>query len=119
MDHKLTLKEKVGYGMGDAAANLVWRGALAYLAVFYTDTFGITAAAAAMLFLVVRLSDGVTDIIMGMIADRTQSKMGKFRPWILGSTPFLGLFMVLFNQIFQTRNCLQSLFILLIAQVVD
>ncbi|AXT38565.1 MFS transporter [Alteromonas sp. BL110] len=95
MDHKLTLKEKIGYGMGDAAANLVWRGALAYLAVFYTDTFGITAAAAAVLFLVVRLSDGVTDIIMGMIADRTQTKMGKFRPWILGSTPFLGLFMVL------------------------
>ncbi|CAB9495992.1 MFS transporter [Alteromonas macleodii] len=95
MDHKLTIKEKIGYGMGDAAANLVWRGALAYLAVFYTDTFGITAAAAAMLFLVVRLSDGVTDIIMGMIADRTQTKMGKFRPWILGSTPFLGLFMIL------------------------
>lgn len=95
MEYKLTLKEKLGYGAGDAAANLVWRGALAYLAVFYTDTFGITAAAAAMLFLVVRLSDGVTDIIMGMIADRTNTKMGKFRPWILGSTPFLGLFMVL------------------------
>ncbi|WP_338519528.1 MFS transporter [Alteromonas gracilis] len=95
MEHKLTLKEKLGYGAGDAAANLVWRGALAYLAVFYTDTFGISAAAAAMLFLVVRLSDGVTDIIMGMIADRTHTKMGKFRPWILGSTPFLGLFMVL------------------------
>lgn len=95
MNHKLTIKEKVGYGMGDAAANLVWRGALAYLAVFYTDTFGLSAAVAAMLFLVVRLSDGVTDIIMGMIADRTNTKMGKFRPWILGSTPFLGLFMVL------------------------
>ena len=81
--------------MGDAGANLVWRGALAYLAVFYTDTFGISAAAAAMLFLVVRLSDGVTDIIMGMIADRTQSRFGKFRPWILYSAPFLGLFMVL------------------------
>lgn len=95
MENKLTLKEKLGYGAGDAAANLVWRGALAYLAVFYTDTFGISAAAAAMLFLVVRLSDGVTDIIMGMIADRTHTRMGKFRPWILGSTPFLGLFMVL------------------------
>lgn len=81
--------------MGDAAANLVWRGALAYLAVFYTDTFGLTAAAAAMLFLVVRLSDGVTDIIMGMIGDRTTTKWGKFRPWILWSTPFLALFMVL------------------------
>jgi len=92
---KLGFGEKVGYAMGDAAANLVWRGALAYLAVFYTDTFGLTAAAAAMLFLVVRLSDGVSDIIMGMIADRTDSRWGKFRPWILFSTPFLALLMVL------------------------
>lgn len=93
--NKLPLYEKVGYAMGDAAANLVWRGALAYLAVFYTDTFGITASAAAALFLVVRLSDGVTDIIMGMIADRTNTSWGKFRPWIFWSTPFLCLFMVL------------------------
>ena len=92
---KLPLREKVGYAMGDAAANLVWRGALAYLAVFYTDTFGLTAAAAAMLFLVVRLSDGVTDIIMGMIADRTNTRWGKFRPWVLWSSPVLAIFMVL------------------------
>lgn len=92
---KLPFYEKVGYAFGDAAANLVWRGALAYLAVFYTDTFGLTAAAAAMLFLVVRLTDGITDIIMGMIADRTDTKWGKFRPWIIWSTPFLGLFMIL------------------------
>lgn len=92
---KIPFYEKVGYATGDAAANLVWRGALAYLAVFYTDTFGLTAAAAAMLFLVVRLSDGVTDIIMGMIGDRTNTRWGKFRPWILWSTPFLALFMVL------------------------
>ncbi|GAC06743.1 MAG: MFS transporter [Paraglaciecola chathamensis] len=93
--NKLPLYEKVGYAMGDAAANLVWRGALAYLAVFYTDTFGLAASAAAILFLVVRLTDGMTDIIMGMIADRTQTSWGKFRPWILWSTPFLGAFMVL------------------------
>ncbi len=91
----LPLYEKIGYAMGDAAANLVWRGALAYLAVFYTDTFGLAASAAAILFLVVRLTDGVTDIIMGMIADRTHTPWGKFRPWILWSTPFLGTFMVL------------------------
>ncbi|MBO1255931.1 MFS transporter, partial [Alteromonas sp. 5E99-2] len=95
MAHKLSFIEKSGYAMGDAAANLVWRGALAYLAVFYTDTFGLTASAAAILFLVVRLSDGITDIIMGMVADRTQTKWGKFRPWIVVSTPFLCLFMVL------------------------
>lgn len=93
--NKLSLIEKVGYGMGDAAANLVWRGALAYLAVFYTDTFGLSVASAALLFLIVRLSDGVTDIVMGMIADRTQTAMGRFRPWILWSTPLLCIFMVL------------------------
>ncbi|BFM19321.1 MFS transporter [Gilvimarinus japonicus] len=93
--HKLSILEKSGYAMGDAAANLVWRGALAYLAVFYTDTLGITAAAAAALLLLVRVSDGITDIIMGMIADRTHTKYGKFRPWILWSAPILGLFMVL------------------------
>jgi GPH family glycoside/pentoside/hexuronide:cation symporter len=92
---KLSWFEKTAYAMGDAAANLVWRGALAYLAVFYTDTFGLTASAAALLFLVVRLSDGVTDILMGMIADRTRTRWGRFRPWIFVSTPFLGLFMVL------------------------
>ncbi len=93
--NKIPFREKVGYAMGDAAANLVWRGAIAYLAVFYTDTFGLTAAAAAMLFLVVRLTDGITDIIMGMISDRTNSRWGKFRPWILFSTPFLALMMVM------------------------
>ena len=93
--NKIPVREKVGYAMGDAAATLVWRGAIAYLAVFYTDTFGLTAAAAAMLFLVVRLTDGITDIIMGMISDRTNSRWGKFRPWILFSTPFLALMMVM------------------------
>lgn len=92
---KLSILEKSGYAMGDAAANLVWRGALAYLAVFYTDTLGISAAAAAMLLLIVRISDGMTDIVMGMVADRTQSKHGKFRPWILWSAPILALFMIL------------------------
>jgi len=94
-DQKLSILEKSGYAMGDAAANLVWRGALAYLAVFYTDTFGIAASAAALLILLVRLSDGITDIIMGMIADRTNTRWGKFRPWILWSAPVMGLFMVL------------------------
>jgi GPH family glycoside/pentoside/hexuronide:cation symporter len=93
--HKLQIREKIGYSLGDAAANLVWRGALAFLAVFYTDTFGIPALAVGVLLLIVRLSDGITDIIMGMIADRTTSRWGKFRPWVLYSAPVLGAFMVL------------------------
>lgn len=95
MKNTIPVNEKIGYSLGDAAANLVWRGALAYLAIFYTDTFGISAAAAGLLLLLVRLSDGVTDIIMGMVADRTNTRWGKFRPWVLWSAPFLGLFMVL------------------------
>jgi GPH family glycoside/pentoside/hexuronide:cation symporter len=94
-EHKLHIREKIGYSMGDAAANLVWRGALAFLAVFYTDTFGIPALAVGVLLLIVRLSDGITDIIMGMVADRTTSRWGKFRPWVLFSAPVLGAFMVL------------------------
>lgn len=94
-EHKLPLREKVGYALGDAAANLVWRGALAFIAVFYTDTFGLSALAVSVLLLIVRLQDGMTDIIMGMIADRTTSRWGKFRPWVLVSAPALGVFMVL------------------------
>ncbi|WP_163933606.1 MFS transporter [Paraferrimonas sp. SM1919] len=92
---RLAITEKIGYAAGDAAANLVWRGALTYLAVFYTDVFGLTAAAAAALFLIVRLTDGITDIIVGMLADRSNSRWGKFRPWVLFSSPLLALFMVM------------------------
>lgn len=95
VSNRLPVLEKAGYAMGDAAANLVWRGALAFLMVFYTDVFGISPESAAGLILIVRLSDGVTDIIMGMIADRTTTRWGKFRPWILWSAPLLGLFMIL------------------------
>jgi glycoside/pentoside/hexuronide:cation symporter, GPH family len=95
VEHRLPLSEKIGYGFGDAAANLVWRGALAFLPVFYTDTFGLTALAVGWLLLIVRFLDGITDIVMGMIADRTTTRWGKFRPWILYSAPALGLFMVL------------------------
>ncbi len=92
--HKLSLREKVGYSMGDAAANFVWRSGF-FIPVFYTDTFGLAAAHATILILLVRLSDGITDIMMGSIADRTNTKQGKFRPWILWSTPFLALFLAL------------------------
>jgi len=93
-NHKLSFGEKVGYAMGDAAANFVWRSGF-FIPVFYTDTFGLAAAHATILILLVRLSDGITDIIMGSIADRTETKTGKFRPWILWSTPVLALFLAL------------------------
>jgi glycoside/pentoside/hexuronide:cation symporter, GPH family len=92
---KLALKEKIGYALGDTAANIAWRSILTFLLVFYTDVFGISAAAAGLLLLVGRVSDGALDIVVGMLADRTNTKHGKFRPWILWTAVPLGLMVVL------------------------
>ncbi len=80
---RLSVREKVGYGIGDAAANFIFQTMMMFQLVFYTDTFGITAAAAGTLFLVVRVWDAVFDPIMGVVADRTNTRWGKFRPWVL------------------------------------
>jgi sugar (glycoside-pentoside-hexuronide) transporter len=80
---KLSVKEKLGYGIGDAAANFIFQTMIIFQLAFYTDTFGITAAAAGTLFLVVRVFDAVFDPIMGVVADRTKTRWGKFRPWVL------------------------------------
>jgi glycoside/pentoside/hexuronide:cation symporter, GPH family len=79
----LSFKEKLGYGLGDTASNIVYQAVINVLLFFYTDVYGITAAAAGTLMLVVRLFDAVTDPIMGAVADRTRSKHGRYRPWML------------------------------------
>lgn len=80
---KLSVKEKVGYALGDTAANFIFQTMIMFQLVFYTDTFGISAIAAGTLLIVVRVWDAVFDPIMGIVADRTKTKYGKFRPWIL------------------------------------
>ena len=75
--------EKIGYGLGDTASNVVFQMVMMYLAFFYTDIFGISAAAMGTLFLVVRIVDAVTDPLMGAMADRTTTRWGKFRPYLL------------------------------------
>jgi GPH family glycoside/pentoside/hexuronide:cation symporter len=79
----LSLKEKVGYAVGDTASNLFFQTFILFLMYFYTDVFGIPAAAAGTMFLVTRIWDAVNDPMMGMIADRTNTRWGKFRPYIL------------------------------------
>lgn len=81
--NRLPFKEKLGYALGDGATNIAWRGVATFLFVFYTDVFGLSPYVVGTLMLVARLSDGLSDIIMGLISDRTQTKHGKFRPWIL------------------------------------
>jgi glycoside/pentoside/hexuronide:cation symporter, GPH family len=89
--YKISITEKIGYALGDGAANIAWRGVATFLFVFYTDVFGISPVAVGMLMLVTRISDGITDVLMGIVGDRTESRYGKFRPWILWTAIPLGI----------------------------
>jgi glycoside/pentoside/hexuronide:cation symporter, GPH family len=80
---RLSFKEKVGFSLGDMASNLYFQTFILFLPIFYTDVFGIPAAAMGTMMLVTRIWDAVNDPVMGMIADRTQTRWGKFRPYIL------------------------------------
>lgn len=80
---KLSVGEKVGYGLGDTASHFVWDMVGFWILIFYTDTFGISAAAAGTIMLIARVWDMVSDPLMGVIADRTNTRWGKFRPYLL------------------------------------
>ncbi|MDR0812163.1 MAG: MFS transporter [Paludibacter sp.] len=80
---KIKIKEKIAYGFGDAASSMFWNIFGMYALFFYTDVFGITAAAAGTMFLVARLWDSFFDVLVGIAADRTKSKWGKYRPYLL------------------------------------
>jgi GPH family glycoside/pentoside/hexuronide:cation symporter len=85
---KLPLREKIGYGFGDLASCLFWMTIMSQLLFFYTDVFGLTAKAAGIMFFVSRILDAFFDVVIGMTADRTKSRWGKFRPYILwGAIP--------------------------------
>ena len=91
------LKEKIGYAVGDTASCLYWQTFSMFLMIFYTDTFGISPAVVGTMFLISRFWDAAIDPVMGVIADRTETKYGKFRPWILrGIIPFTVAGIVLF-----------------------
>jgi GPH family glycoside/pentoside/hexuronide:cation symporter len=95
---KVTLKEKIGYGFGDAASSMFWKIFTFYLAIFYTDVFGIPAAAVGTMFLLTRIWDTANDPIMGVIGDRTKTRWGKFRPYLLWlAVPFAIIGILLFT----------------------
>jgi glycoside/pentoside/hexuronide:cation symporter, GPH family len=80
---KLSLKEKIGYGLGDTASNLIWATLMSFMMIYYTDVFGISSAAVGAMFLFARAFDGAADFLMGALADRTRSRWGSFRPYLL------------------------------------
>ncbi len=80
---KLSIKEKIGFGLGDTAYNFYFQAAMFYMLIFYTDIFGIPAAVVGTMFLVSKVWDAINDPLMAALADRTKSRWGKYRPWIL------------------------------------
>ena len=89
---KLTL---FAYGMGDFASNLCWTFIGSYLSVFYTDVVGMAPAIASAIMLIAKIWDGVNDPMFGAIAERTNTKRGRFRPYILFGAPILAVLSVL------------------------
>ena len=92
-----TLKEKIGYALGDAAAGgITWKVMSIAFPLFFTNIFGLTVADTATLMLIARMFDVVTDPLMGSLADRTQSRWGTYRPWLIyGAIPFGLIFALL------------------------
>lgn len=95
MSTDIRLRSLIGYGVGDLGINLYFISTMTYLMFFYTDIFGLSAVTAGTLMLVARIIDAITDPIMGMIAERTQSRTGRMRPWILYGALPLGMISVL------------------------
>lgn len=95
MTSRLSLREKIGYGLGDAGGNVVIVLAMNFLNFFYTDVYGISPATVGVMFLAVRIFDAFADPVMGLLADHTRSRWGRYRPWQLWIALPLGVAVVL------------------------
>jgi GPH family glycoside/pentoside/hexuronide:cation symporter len=83
MNDRISIKEKIGYGFGDFASSMFWKLFSVYLLYYYTDVFGIAAAAVGTMFLITRIWDTALDPIIGIVSDKTETRWGKFRPYLL------------------------------------
>lgn len=97
-DEKIKMTEKLGYASGDLASNLIYQTISIYLLFFYTNIYGLTAAQAGVMFLVVRFVDALNDPFVGTLVDKTNSRFGRFRPYLLfGAIPFAALAILCFT----------------------
>ncbi|EDT6886185.1 MFS transporter [Salmonella enterica subsp. enterica] len=94
-EQTLSVREKIGYGLGDAGGTVITCLIMNFLTFFYTDVFGLTPALVGTLFIALRVFDAISDPVMGIIADRTQSRWGRFRPWQLWMAIPIGIIGIL------------------------
>ena len=118
--HVVSLREKICYGLGDSACNVVYGLCSTLLTFFYTDYVGVSMATVGIVFLITRFFDGISDIIMGFITDRTKSKWGKARPWILWmSVPYAITFVLLFLIPADATELVQAVYIFVTYNLVN
>ncbi len=119
-DFVVSFREKICYGLGDSACNVVYGLCSTLLTFFYTDYVGVNPLTVGMVFLLTRIFDGVSDIIMGFIVDRTKSKWGKARPWILWmAVPYAVTFVLLFLIPANASNMVHAIYIFVTYNLVN
>ena len=97
MNQKISISEKIGYSLGDCSANLVFQMMMIYQTKFYTDVFGLEGAIAGSVMLIARIVDAFVDPTVGILSDKTQTRWGKYRPWILWTAlPFMVFYVMAF-----------------------
>ncbi len=92
---KIPMWQKIAYGCGAGGGNVMSTLLATFLLSYYTDTAGIAAAAVGTMFVICRLPDGITDLLMGGVVDRTSTRLGKARPWVLLSAPLMTIGIIL------------------------
>lgn len=97
MNQKISISEKIGYSLGDCSANLVFQMMMIYQTKFYTDVFSLEGAIAGSVMLIARIVDAFVDPTVGILSDKTQTRWGKYRPWILWTAlPFMVFYVLAF-----------------------
>jgi GPH family glycoside/pentoside/hexuronide:cation symporter len=98
MENRMKFRTKLAYGVGDFGSNYCWTFVSAFALIYFTDTAGVNAAAVGTIIMAAKILDGITDVFMGNLMDRTKSKMGKARPWLFWSAfPLMAALVLLFN----------------------
>lgn len=92
---KIPFSEKLAYGLGDSACNFIWSTISAFLTIYYTDSVGLAAFSVGTLMLVTRLLDGFSDLAMGTVIEKTNTRFGKARPWVIISAPLMSIGLIL------------------------